>query len=143
MDTEQIRALYGKWIDELWHADPDDMDQLAEQLVTPDFVGHWPGEEVSGPAQLAEMLRRSVSLFSGVRVEVVVGPVVENDLVSARWTFSGKYNGELPGSPAAAGTEVSFAGTDIFRCRDGRFAEYWVSSDGLQFMAQLGFTPKP
>jgi hypothetical protein len=27
---------------------------------------------------------------------------------------------------------------DLLRARDGRFAEYWVSSDGLQLMAQLG-----
>jgi hypothetical protein len=27
---------------------------------------------------------------------------------------------------------------DLLRARDGRFAEYWVGSDGLQLMAQLG-----
>ncbi|MEU7487186.1 ester cyclase [Streptomyces sp. NPDC042319] len=143
MSAEQNRSLYKKWIDELWHADPEKMDDLAEQLAAPDFVAHWPGEDVSGPVQLAEMVRRGVSLFSEVRVDVVVGPLAENDLVSGRWIFRGKYNGELPGSPATVGTEVSFAGMDIFRCRDGKFTEYWVSSDGLQFMEQLGFTPKP
>jgi hypothetical protein len=27
---------------------------------------------------------------------------------------------------------------DLLRARGGRFAEYWVSSDGLALMAQLG-----
>jgi hypothetical protein len=27
---------------------------------------------------------------------------------------------------------------DLLRARDGRFAEHWVSSDGLQLMARLG-----
>ncbi|MFI1202615.1 ester cyclase [Streptomyces sp. NPDC020883] len=143
MSAEQVRSLYRKWIEELWHADPAKMDDLAEQIAAPDFVGHWPGNKVTGPAQLAAMVRNGVALFSQVRVEVVVGPLVENDLVSARWVFHGTYNGELPESPVAAGTDLSFAGVDIFRCRDGKFTEYWVSSDGLQFMEQLGFTPKP
>jgi hypothetical protein len=26
----------------------------------------------------------------------------------------------------------------MLRAREGRFAEYWVSSDGLELMAQLG-----
>ena len=29
-------------------------------------------------------------------------------------------------------------GPDLLRARGGRFAEYWVGSDGLQLMAQLG-----
>ncbi len=143
MSTERIKSRYLQWIDELWHADPQKMEGFTEQIAAPDFIGHWPGSEVHGPVQLAEMVRKGVSLFSEHRVEVVVGPIVEKDLVSARWIFRGKYNGELPGSPAEPGTEVSFAGMDIFRYRDGKFTEYWVSSDGLQFMEQLGFAPKP
>jgi hypothetical protein len=33
---------------------------------------------------------------------------------------------------------VTFGGIDILRVQDGRFAEYWVSSDGLALMGQLG-----
>lgn len=28
--------------------------------------------------------------------------------------------------------------SDLLRAREGRLAEYWVSSDGLALMAQLG-----
>jgi predicted ester cyclase len=64
--------------------------------------------------------------------------VVEGDLVAAGWAGRGRYTGGIPGATAAAGTPVAFGGIDLLRARDGRFAEYWVSSDGLQLMAQLG-----
>jgi hypothetical protein len=33
---------------------------------------------------------------------------------------------------------VDFGGIDILRLEGDRFAEYWVCSDGLRLMAQLG-----
>ena len=50
----------------------------------------------------------------------------------------GVYAGGIPGASAPAGTPVSFGGSDILRVADGCFAEYWVSSDGLALMEQLG-----
>ncbi|PKW18438.1 ester cyclase [Saccharopolyspora spinosa] len=143
MQTERNKLLYRRWIEEMWHADPANMDQLAAELAAPGFVAHWPDREARGPEALAEMVRRGVSMFTDVKVAVEVGPLADGDLVSGRWVFRGSYNGELPGAPVAAGTEVVFAGIDVMRCADGKFVEYWVSSDGLEFMKQLGFTPKP
>jgi predicted ester cyclase len=60
------------------------------------------------------------------------------DLVAARWAGRGRYRGGMPGAIAAAGTPVGFGGIDLLRVRGDRFAEYWVSSDGLALMAQLG-----
>ena len=50
----------------------------------------------------------------------------------------GRYRGGMPGATAAAGTPVAFGGIDLLRARGDRFAEYWVSSDGLALMGQLG-----
>jgi predicted ester cyclase len=33
---------------------------------------------------------------------------------------------------------VTFGGIDIMRVADRRLAEYWVSSDGIALMQQLG-----
>ncbi|HET9560100.1 MAG TPA: hypothetical protein VFS70_23425 [Actinomycetota bacterium] len=44
----------------------------------------------------------------------------------------------MPGATAAAGTPGGFGGIDLRRARGDRFAEYWVSSDGLALMGQLG-----
>jgi SnoaL-like polyketide cyclase len=77
--------------------------------------------------------------FSELTFTVAVGPIVERETVCARWEGRGRYAGGIPGATAEPGTEVAFGGIDILRAApDGRFAEYWVSSDGLALMAQLG-----
>ena len=76
--------------------------------------------------------------FDGLTFEIEVGPVVEGDLVAARWAGRGRYQGGMPGATAAAGTPVAFGGIDLLRARGDRFAEYWVSSDGLALMGRLG-----
>jgi predicted ester cyclase len=89
-------------------------------------------------SDLRQLYREGHAPFDGLTFEIEVGPVVEGDLVAARWAGKGRYKGGMPGATAAAGTPVAFGGIDLLRARDGRFAEYWVSSDGLQLMAQLG-----
>jgi predicted ester cyclase len=135
-----LRGLYRRWMLELWNGDL----AVAGQLVTDDFVVHQArvdaasSEEVRGPEAVARMVREGHAPFDGLAFEIEVGPVVEGDLVAARWVGRGRYRGGLPGATAPAGTPVVFGGIDLLRARDGRFAEYWVSSDGLQLMAQLG-----
>ncbi|MFI7615184.1 ester cyclase [Nonomuraea terrae] len=129
-----IADLYRRWLLELWNGDFD----LAYELVTPDFTGHWPGMDVSGPGGLVEALRQGHEPFTDVTVTLDVGPIVDGDLVSARWTFGGAYRGGVPGATVAEGTRIAFSGHDILRVRDGRFAEYWVISDGQTFSRQLG-----
>ncbi|NJP95246.1 ester cyclase [Nonomuraea sp. FMUSA5-5] len=129
-----ISDLYRRWLLELWNGD----FALAYELVTPDFAGHWPGMEVSGPEGLAEALRQGHAPFDDVKITLDVGPIVDGDLVSARWTFAGAYRGGLPGATAAPGTRIAFSGHDILRVREGRFAEYWVISDVQTLNRQLG-----
>jgi predicted ester cyclase len=129
------RELYRRWLLELWTSGEQ---ALAEQLVTADFVGHWPDQDVHGPGELAAVIGQSLSFFQDVTTSIEVGPLVDGDLVAARWAFSGPYAGGMPGASVAAGTEVTLRGADVMRVAGGRFAEYWVSSDTAQFAAQLG-----
>ena len=101
-----------------------------------------------GQATRASELRRlyrrwMLELWNGdlavaTKLVTEVGPVVEGDLVAARWAGRGRYRGGMPGATAAAGTPVAFGGIDLLRARADRFAEYWVSSDGLALMGQPG-----
>ncbi|MEV4563993.1 ester cyclase [Nonomuraea sp. NPDC049419] len=129
-----LADLYRRWLLELWKGDFG----LADELVTSDFTGHWPGMDVSGPAGLAEALRQAHEPFADVDVTLDVGPIVDGDLVSARWTFAGTYRGGLPGATAPSGARIAFSGHDILRAHSGRFAEYWVISDVQTFGRQLG-----
>jgi predicted ester cyclase len=140
MDASDLKARYRRWLLELWHGDLG----LAADLVTDDFLIHQarsrPGEseERRGPDGLREMVQMGHAPFEGLRFAIEVGPLVEGDLVAARWVGSGRYAGGIPGAEARRGTEVAFGGTDLLRAApDGRFAEYWVSSDGLWLMQQL------
>jgi predicted ester cyclase len=135
-----LRQLYRHWMLELWNGDLS----VATEIVTGDFVVHQAradgasSEETRGPEAVVRMVREGHAPFDGLTFEIEVGPVVEGDMVAARWVGRGRYRGGLPGATAPAGTPVAFGGMDLLRARDGRFAEYWVSSDGLQLMAQLG-----
>ena len=139
--SETLKQRYRRWILELWNGDLS----LAEELVTTDFLIHQarsqPGESEAqrGPAALREMVEMGRGPFEDLRLEIQVGPIAEGDTVAARWVGRGRYAGGIPGASAPAGTAVEFGGIDLLRADDsGRFAEYWVSSDGLALMAQLG-----
>jgi predicted ester cyclase len=138
--ASDLRRLYRRWMLELWNGDL----AIAGELVTDDFVIHQAradgaaSEGPRGPEALVQLVREGHAPFEELTFDIEVGPVVEGDMVAARWLGRGRYRGGLPGATAAAGTPVAFGGIDLLRAGDDRFAEYWVSSDGLQLMAQLG-----
>jgi hypothetical protein len=57
-------------------------------------------------------------MFDEISFSLEVGPIVEGDFVSARWTGSG----ETSDGP------MSFAGNDILRVDGDWFTEYWVGT---------------
>ncbi|MCD2188049.1 ester cyclase [Actinomycetospora soli] len=108
------RELYRRWIDELWNGSVE----VAAELVTPDFVGHWPDRDVHGPAELAAIIDETHGMLDVLSFVIEVGPLVDGDLVAGRWRGRG----------AQDGNPVTFVGNDLLRVADGRFAEYWVAS---------------
>jgi hypothetical protein len=46
-----VQALYARWITELWAGRP-----IAAEIVTEDFVGHWPDRDVGGPDELQQIV---------------------------------------------------------------------------------------
>ena len=45
------KALYERWINELWAGQP-----VAAEVVSDDFVGHLPDRDVHGPAELQAVI---------------------------------------------------------------------------------------
>lgn len=107
------KELYEQWITRLWAGEP-----VAADLVTDDFVGHWPDRDVHGPAELQEIIAQTHAMLSGLTFEIQLGPLIDGDLVAGRWVGSG--TGEQ-------GT-MRFTGNDILRVVDGKFAEYWTGT---------------
>lgn len=110
----QAHDLYRRWLAELWNGSP----RAADQLVSTDFTGHWPDRDVTGPAELAEIIEQTHNMFTQLSFTLQVGPIVEDDLVAGRWTGRGQ----------TADGAMSFVGNDLLRIRDGLFVEYWVAS---------------
>jgi len=110
-----VQALYDRWIIELWNGRP-----IAAEIVTDDFVGHWPGCEIRGPQGLSEVIEQTRNMFSELTFAIELGPLRDGDLVAGRWVGTGVG----PDGP------VSFTGNDILRlAADGqRFAEYWTGT---------------
>lgn len=113
--AETSRELYRQWLDEVWGGQPG----AAARFVSPDFVGHWPGREVHGPDALEAIVEQTRGMFDDISFQLQVGPLVEGNLVAARWTGRGTTR---------KGEVVNFLGNDLLRVRDGRFVEYWPAS---------------
>ncbi|MBB6097729.1 putative ester cyclase [Deinobacterium chartae] len=127
--------IYARWL-KLWNGD----DSEIRTLIAPDFEGSWPGRPkmVRGQAALLEVIRQSHAFFTELHFRLEVGPVAQENLLAARWTSRGRYAGGMPGATAPAGLEVTFGGMDLLRLEGGRIREYWVNSDALELMTQLG-----
>jgi predicted ester cyclase len=125
--------LYDRWM-EMWNGNLD----LANSIVDKDCVVHQAGSDgFRGPSGVVRMVQMGREPFSSIHFALEVGPIVDSDMLSARWTSRGIYRGGILGTKAPAGTEVEFGGIDIWRLKSGKIIEYWVSSDGLHLMAQL------
>jgi predicted ester cyclase len=138
MTAVDPRQMYDRWM-EMWNGRPE----LAAELVAPGCVVHQPPHDVSGPEGVRQMVEMGRAPFDDITFRIEAEPIVEGNRLAARWSMSGRYRGCLPGATAAPGTAVVFGGIDIWRIEDGKIAEYWVSSDGLHLMAQLGAGQEP
>jgi hypothetical protein len=107
------KALYERWINELWAG-----NDVAGEIVTGNFVGHWPDRNVHGPDELAAIIAETRNMFTGLTFEIELGPLVDGDLVAGRWIGTGRTDG---GS-------MMFTGNDILRVEGDRFAEYWTGT---------------
>jgi SnoaL-like polyketide cyclase len=107
------KALYQRWIDELWTG-----KTVAAELVSDGFVGHWPNRDVHGPDELQAVVDETREMFTDLMFVIDVEPFVERDLLAARWIGTG----------ATKEGPARFTGNDILRFANGRFVEYWTGT---------------
>jgi hypothetical protein len=107
------KALYGRWINELWAG-----GKVAAEIVTADFVGHWPDRQVRGPEELEAIIAETRNMLADLVFEIELGPLVDGDMVAGRWVGKGR-TGDGP---------MTFTGNDILRVDGDRFAEYWTGT---------------
>ncbi|GGV75961.1 ester cyclase [Streptomyces massasporeus] len=144
LSIERMSELYGHWA-ALWRGD----FSRADEILDPGFVVHQArpdgsdSEAVTGSARLLPEIEQTMAVFDDVALTVDVGPIVQGDLIAARWTLRARYTGGLEHATAPAGTPVEFSGHDILRVCGGRFVEYWTCTDVLAGLARLGAVSGP
>jgi hypothetical protein len=107
------KALYERWINELWAG-----HDVAGEIVTENFVGHWPGRDVHGPEELTAIIAETRNMLADLTFEIELGPLVDRDMVAGRWSGTGRSD-DGP---------MTFTGNDILRVEGDRFAEYWTGT---------------
>ena len=117
---------------------------VIAQLVTDDFVRHCqatPDVDVRSRDQFIEYLRNDAAVFPDSR-QTVIYLVAEGDMVAFWITYEGTQEGQMgPFPPSHKKMKLDVAG--VFRVRDGKLSELWVTWDNLASLMQLGFFPPP
>lgn len=65
-----------------------------------------------------------------------------DDRVAVRFTMTGTHEGPFHGVEAT-GREVDISGLAVFRFEDSKIAEWWIESDQLGALQQLGVIESP
>ena len=140
-DSNDANAALAEPWRRLWNGDLGQLDAIvAEDFVTHAALMAGTGDDIlRGRGALGEWIRGMHAMMASLLFTVEVGPITNADHLVIRWRVRGTYRGGLPGAPdTAIGREISFTGTDILRVVEGMLAEYWVNSDTLLLMQQLG-----
>lgn len=133
------KFIYKVWV-KAWNEDINVLDEIVDEncIVHQARTDGKDSKSKQGLEAMKDVIISSTNFFDNIHMSLVVGPIEEDNYVSARWLFNGRYNGQMSGANAKKGKEVSFEGTDIFQIRNGKIVDYWVSSDVVDFMKQLG-----
>jgi uncharacterized protein YbjT (DUF2867 family)/predicted ester cyclase len=110
-------------------------------ILADDFVDHTEAlvGSMNGSAQRAggvATMTRTIPMKM-VRIDDILA---EGDLVGVRASMTGLHNIDWLGRPAS-GNELNWIDLSIFRIRDGKIVERFISPDSLFILEQMGYWP--
>jgi steroid delta-isomerase-like uncharacterized protein len=113
--------------------------ELAEKLVTDDYVSHGPQ---APPAEGPDGVRARVGVYQDAldghwTVDEIFSA---GDRVVARWTGTGTHRAELMGIDPT-NKPISVEAISVFRVAEGKIAEEWTVWDALGLLQQVGAVP--
>lgn len=115
---------------------------LTEELVTEDFVLHFPNlPPIEGAEEFNEIPTAIRTAFPDL-VETIEDLVAEGDRVVERFTLRGTHLGEFMGV-APTGKPVSWTAIAIYRLKGGRIAECWLEANLEGLLLQMGVVSAP
>jgi steroid delta-isomerase-like uncharacterized protein len=109
-----------------------------EKYYSAEFIVHSAGKDQNFE-QYKGLCQAYFTAFPDLRIATDY-LVAEGDKVAKVWTATCTHKEEFMGIPAT-GKQIVVKGIEIFRIKDGKIAELWVSMDNLGMMQQLGVIP--
>jgi len=131
VERANIKLIH-KQHSELWSK--GDLNVIHESYAN-DFVGHFPGETVHGPAGIRRSVEAHRSSFPDW-TETVEDTIADGDRVVTKFRSRGTNLGEFSGKPAT-GRKVEITEVCIFRIVAGKIVEQWVYPDLVSLQRQL------
>jgi predicted ester cyclase len=144
MSIESYKATVRRYFEEV--LDKRNLDVLDE-IVAIDCLIHRPEarEPIKGLTAFKQVLEKILQAYSDFST-TIHDLIAEDDSVACRLTHRAVNRGEWTsrlGRHDVAGKPVSWSAIAIFRFRDGKIAEEWVSRDELGMLIQLGVVGLP
>lgn len=139
MSTEYNKKIVRRYIEEA--LDKRHLDMLDE-IVAADCIIHRPevSEPIRGREAFKHALKRILDVYSELST-TIHDLIAEEDRVACRlshWAVNrGDWTSRL-GTHAVAGKTVTWPAIAIFRIRDRKIVEEWVSRDELGMLIELG-----
>lgn len=137
MSPETNKAIVRRMFEQVWNKRRVD---LIEEFFTEDVVQHIVG--ISSKPGL-ENVREAASMILNAYPELqhaIDDEIAEGDKVVNRWKMTSTHSRELNGVPAT-GKQVIQSGVSIFHLSNARVNEFWLLTDNLELMQQLGIKP--
>jgi predicted ester cyclase len=116
--------------------------EVLDELVAADCIIHRPEarEPISGLSSFKQAVQRIIQAYSGFST-TIHDLLAEDDRVACRLSHRAVHRGEWTsrlGRHDVAGKEITWSANVIFRFRDGKIVEEWVSRDELGMLIDLG-----
>jgi steroid delta-isomerase-like uncharacterized protein len=135
MGIEDNKGVLRRFFEEAWHRKNPD---IADELFTPDYVLHDPGNPwlSPGPRGIREMITAYNHAFPDAHFSVEL-QVAEDVWVVTRWVVHSTHQGDLL-DVQATGRESGTSGILFSRLDGGRIKEEWTQWNQHGLMEQLG-----
>src|SRR5580700_7154481 len=109
--------------------------ELFDEFIHPEYNNHNPQVQ-PGPAGVKAFFRHYLDAFPDTKV-ALEDVIEEGDRISARFTYNGTFTKPFMGyRPNSAPVELR--SIDIWRVKDGKFAEHWDELNLLEVFQRIG-----
>ena len=129
MSLEENKAIVRRMIEEYNKHNLDWFDEF----IAPDYVDHTNQVDREGVKQLFIMGFKGFPDW----YEAIDDIIAEGDKVWLRLTYTGTHTGEFLGL-APTGKKITCMAVAIYRIVNGKLAEGWFVTDGLDMFKQIG-----